>query len=401
MGTETVAGSHWTRLWATSPRRMIAGVLAAVLAVLSVACGVPPSPPPAPVGPGALSLGNGGVFGEAATSAAAISADGNVVAFASAAENLVPGDSNGLTDTFVRNRANGEVVRVAPNTVDDPKISRNGRWVSYVAFGGTYGVYDRYTGTHRSWNTVAARNTPIVPDDGSVAIYGRTSSLGIFATSCIVRDLDTGTESDCPHQGPGYGTVALDAVSGNGRFVLYYWLDQDGGGTSGRFVWDRTTGEVRPAPEDLVVLGDSVAISDDGNHIAATDLFSGSVWSAQLFDLEDATVESLPVEPDGHAIPRDLTADGGVVVILSEAENLVGDDTNGTVDIYLWHTDTGELEAVSRRIDDPGSHPVGATECGTGPGSITANGDGVCVLTDEALLAQDTNGVLDAWLVPG
>src|SRR5262245_51565400 len=41
-----------------------------------------------------------------------ISADGNLVAFESLANNLTPGDSNGLVDIFVRNRINGAIENV-------------------------------------------------------------------------------------------------------------------------------------------------------------------------------------------------------------------------------------------------------------------------------------------------
>jgi len=49
-----------------------------------------------------VSLGPGGVQGNGLSGGAAISADGRSVAFISFASNLVPGDTNGVEDVFVR-----------------------------------------------------------------------------------------------------------------------------------------------------------------------------------------------------------------------------------------------------------------------------------------------------------
>ena len=51
-----------------------------------------------------LSLARDGAQGNANTSEPSLSADGRYVAFQSAATNLVPGDTNGQQDVFVRDR---------------------------------------------------------------------------------------------------------------------------------------------------------------------------------------------------------------------------------------------------------------------------------------------------------
>lgn len=377
---------------------LVVSIMAA--AVLSAACAPPPEPT-VPPGPGPLSLGAGDVFGDDVTTGAALSNDGAVVAFSSKATNLVPTDTNGSTDTFVRNRANGEVRRIAEATVESPHVSGNGRFVSFVALGGSYGVFDRNSGTAVSWNAPTGLTAPVVPDDGSVAIYGRTGSFGAFSTACRVRDLHTATEVDCPHGGPGYGTVALDAVSRNGRFVLYYWLDQNGGGTSGRLIWDRRSDTIEAAPSGLIVFGNSVRISDDGRYVAATDFTPGSPFQPLVFDRQAGTVRMLPQPPtSGGVLPVDISADGTVVALYSE-EDLVAADTNGSVDVYLWNTSTDEVTLASRRLDNGDPLPDGAAPCGVGPGQLLASGDGVCVLTNAPLDDSDPFGITDAWLVPG
>lgn len=51
-----------------------------------------------------VSLDTAGVQGNASSSRASISADGRFIAFESSADNLVAGDSNGVTDVFVTTR---------------------------------------------------------------------------------------------------------------------------------------------------------------------------------------------------------------------------------------------------------------------------------------------------------
>src|SRR5690349_24997516 len=86
-----------------------------------------------------VSLGQGGVQGNGASFSESISADGRVVAFLSNATNLVPGDTNGEGDVFVRDRKTGRVVRAnvrsngaqANGRSGTAAISANGRLVIF------------------------------------------------------------------------------------------------------------------------------------------------------------------------------------------------------------------------------------------------------------------------------
>ncbi len=71
----------------------------------------------------------------------AISADGRFVAFASFASNLVPGDQNGVSDVFVRDRLTQRTIRVslahgsveANGASSTPAISADGRVISFAS----------------------------------------------------------------------------------------------------------------------------------------------------------------------------------------------------------------------------------------------------------------------------
>ena len=71
----------------------------------------------------------------------ALSTDGRFAAFASAASNLVEGDTNGVYDVFVRDRKRGRTERVSvgqrgvqgDGSSFYPAISADGRYVAFVS----------------------------------------------------------------------------------------------------------------------------------------------------------------------------------------------------------------------------------------------------------------------------
>jgi Tol biopolymer transport system component len=63
-----------------------------------------------------VSVGSTGNQGNAGSDFAAISDHGRYVAFASSASNLVPSDTNGETDVFVRDREAGTTTRVSESS---------------------------------------------------------------------------------------------------------------------------------------------------------------------------------------------------------------------------------------------------------------------------------------------
>lgn len=60
-----------------------------------------------------VNVGPGGAQANDRSRYPALSADGRIVAFASTASNLVPSDTNGIEDTFVRDRQTGQTTRVS------------------------------------------------------------------------------------------------------------------------------------------------------------------------------------------------------------------------------------------------------------------------------------------------
>jgi len=129
-----------------------------------------------------------------------ISPDGRYVSFGSDASNLVPGDTNGSTDVFVRDRKRGTTRRVsvsstgAPGTGDSfgPVISSRGR---YVAF--------------------SSDASNLVPGDinDSLDVFVRDRKL---RTTRRVSVSSTGAQGDSESFGP--------AISAAGRYVSFATL---------------------------------------------------------------------------------------------------------------------------------------------------------------------------------
>jgi len=108
-----------------------------------------------------------------------ISADGRYVTFQSDATNLVPGDDNGLTDIFVHDRQTGETTRVSVGANGEqgnggaltPNISADGRWLTFnssatnLVPGDTNGFTDVFVRDLQTGETTRVN----VSDDGSEA----------------------------------------------------------------------------------------------------------------------------------------------------------------------------------------------------------------------------------------
>ena len=144
-----------------------------------------------------VSMDSEGTQGDAGSGSPSISADGRYVAFRSGAYNLVPGDTNGVSDVFVRDRQTGETTRVSVDSEGtegdleswDPSVSADGR---YVAFSSN------------------AEN--LVPDDtnGVGDVFVHDVEKGETTRVSVASD---GTEGD---QVP-----ALPSISADGRYVAF------------------------------------------------------------------------------------------------------------------------------------------------------------------------------------
>jgi Tol biopolymer transport system component len=313
-----------------------------------------------------VSVSSDEVQGNAFSDAPSVDADGTLVAFHSAADNLVPGDDNGSLDVFVRDLAQGttERISVSRNGRDTtsqsffPDISPNGRWVAFVS-------------------------------DAHNLVLGDTNHV----TDAFVRDRMTGTTervSLADDGSEGNSSTTGVSISANGRWVAFSsfasnFVPGDDNGAFDVFLRDRVTGRtvlvseaVGGGPGDGPSSG--VAVSNDGRHVAffsdATDLVPGdgnATTDIFVRDVAAGTTERVDVSSDeeeanspsgisvhGGSAKPDISADGRYVTFESSASNLVPGDTNGAIDSFrrdrlAGTTDRVSISDVEEQADDDSS----------------------------------------------
>lgn len=165
-----------------------------------------------------LSVSSTGAGGNGPSVFPRISGNGDVVTFVSDATNLVPGDTNGNRDVFVRVRSTSttQLVSVgvggapADNLSDAPALSRDGRYVAFdssasnLVPGDTNGfqdvfVRDRAAGTTQlvsAWPTGTPTNrlstAPDISESGQIVVFTSQLSDAGALTNVYRRNLGTG-----------------------------------------------------------------------------------------------------------------------------------------------------------------------------------------------------------------
>lgn len=238
------------------------------------------------------SLGSVTPNGLSLLSAFSASADGRYLAYASEADNLVPDDTNGFRDVFVRDLANGTnlLVSADPNGVSgngvstEPVMSGDGRYVAFTSsatnlVAGDLNkvtdvfVRDLQTGTtvlaSRKFNGTGPGNkasySPTLSADGRWLLFrSRAADLASGSVSSaenlFLRDMQSGTNRALTGKG-----ATSAAITPDGRFVAFVEY-LGGASTASLYVWDTSLNArvyTNTAPYFY-----AVAISPDGNRIA-------------------------------------------------------------------------------------------------------------------------------------
>jgi Tol biopolymer transport system component len=351
-----------------------------------------------------VSKSSTGVPGDGDSQIPVISADGRYVAFYSEAANLVSGDTNGAQDIFVRDRQTGTTTLVSKSSAgvfgdgisQMPTISEDGRYVAFHSTStnlvpgdsngaGDIFVRDRQTGT----TTLVSRNSAGVEGDGAsghpsisadgryVAYYSYAANLVAGDTNAVrdvfVRDRNTGTTTRVSKDSAGgeaNGDSENPTISADGRYVAYYsyaanLVSGDTNANADIFVRDRQTGTTsRVSKSSAGVEGDGgsfgATFSADGRYVAfyseAANLVPGDsngAWDAFVRDRQTGTTTLVSKSSSGvqgnyvSEIPS-ISADGRYVAFDSYATNLVSGDTNGAYDVFVRDRQTGTTALVSR-----------------------------------------------------
>ncbi|MEM7029529.1 MAG: AbfB domain-containing protein, partial [Chloroflexota bacterium] len=336
-----------------------------------------------------MSLDSNEIEGDNESTEASISADGRYVAFKSDATNLVAGDTNGVSDIFVRDRETGTTERVSVDSDEvqgtglssKPSISGDGR---YVVF--------------ESQSTLVSDDT-----NNRIDIFVRDRQTG--TTERISVDSDE-AQADTHSSNP--------TISPDGRYVAFesFATNLVSGDTNNQkdiFIRDRQTGTTELVSVDsneIQTDGASTnpSMSDDGRYVAfdsfATNLVSGDTNAVQDVFVRDRTtgqtvrvsINDSGVQGDGRSISPSINSDGRYVAFDSLSTNLVSVDTNGLQDIFVHDRQTGTTELLS--VDDNG---VQADRQSNGP-SISSDGRYVAFTSLATNLVPNVGGSWDTYV---
>jgi len=309
----------------------------------------------------------------------AISADGRYVAFTSLASNLVPADTNGSWDAFVHDTATGITRRVNVSNTGaqanghsfDLAMSADGRHVAFLSYAtnlvpaDTNGAQDVFVRDLAAGRTRRASisSTGGQADKNSISTGlalsadGRKVTFDSDATNLVpadtngtsdvfIRDMATGTTrraSVSSTGAQGNGDSWRPTISADGRRIAFQSTSTNlvpGDPTGGGFVRDTATGQTQRAADGA---WDAV-ISADGRHIAFTAAGALTPDWPDVFTRDMSTGKIRRVSVSNTGAPANsssgaptLSTDGRYVAFLSLASNLVAGDTNSSYDVFLRH----------------------------------------------------------------
>lgn len=161
-----------------------------------------------------VSVGAGGVLGNGASSAGAVSDDGRFVAFYSAASNLVTGDTNNALDVFLRDRVAGTTVRLSVSgsgvqgngASQLPTISADGRYIAFSSLASNLvssdgnGQEDVFVKDVQTGNvTLVARSMFEVLGNGrsyeaAISADGRFVAFSSVSDNLVPNDINASTD---------------------------------------------------------------------------------------------------------------------------------------------------------------------------------------------------------------
>ena len=280
-----------------------------------------------------VSLGSGGDQGNSASGVPCLSSDGRVVAFESLSSNLVDGDTNESTDVFVRDRQTGETTRVSVDSQGrqgngssaGSSLDGSGRYVAFESLatdlvpGDTNRVSDVFVHDRRTGKTTrvsvdsrgrqanGGSSAPSLSADGRFVGFGSYGSNLVDGDTnqeidVFVHDRQTGETTRVSvdsRGGQANGSSGIAALSAGGRWVAFHsfasnLVDGDTNGTLDVFVHDRLTGRTT-----------RTSLTEKGR------------------------------ESNGPSRDPTISADARFVAFESHASNLVSRDDNGNVDVFV------------------------------------------------------------------
>ena len=383
--------------------------------------------------------GNGG--GNGNSLAGQVSANGRYAVFQSDASDLLPGDTNGVSDIFVRDLQTGSniLVSVAADgswgngASTDPVMTPDGRYAAFVSVaanlvaGDTNGIADVFVrdlvnGTTRLVSTGASGvnvSAPVMTPDGRFVAYACTT-LGLSSSPTgevyvcdLVSNVTLWASTNAANLAKGVLSLTSaacfhPAISDDGRYLVFKAAATASSASQAMiFQYNATNGTVTAISSNGFapwIQNDDVCgpeMSPDGRFVVfvATNLNSACL-TIQLWDAQAGTNHTVSVAADG-SLPTNsisdtpaVSADGRFVVFMSNATNLTGNVVSNGFHIYCRDVQAGTTQLV-----DVDTNGVGSANLVTAIPVISSNGQFVAFDSlDGGLVNGDDNGAFDVFV---
>ncbi len=285
-----------------------------------------------------------GTLGNGELKFADISADANVVVFASDASDLVPGDTNGVADIFLKNISANTFSRLSltvsggemSNFSGYPTISDDGKRVSFYTNGsltedGNVGVFlvEPLSNGGRNVRHIGDGWLPQLSGDGNWIVYKNIGSTELWlydvisARNKLILSFTPLTTSE-----PGVYPTNQSGISQDGGFVVFDAQDSyDDADTNGLFdiyLYNRSNQTLRLVSTDrngqpLTDAGSAArtpSLSADGRFVTfniGTSIYVKDAVSGEL-DTLPSTGGNAFISPNGHLIAFNSEADGHLYI---------------------------------------------------------------------------------------
>ncbi len=321
-----------------------------------------------------------------------IARNGSFVAFASSASTLVTGDTNGAVDIFLRNRGLLATTRVS---VSSAGLQANGASIGAPSTGD--GAFVAFAST--------ATNLVAGDTNGAIDVFVR--DVGGSTTTRILAAGGAEADGDCFE--PSFSTAE--------RWVVFTTRAPNLGASlanSQILRWDRLSGAtvlVSASVTSQPALGVSsgARVSEDGRFVAfssaASDLVANDTNGAidvfvrdmTLATTSRASLSTLGFEIAGPCEPLcAISADGRFVAFASASADVVGGDTNGVTDLFARDRVGNVTLLASQNL--LGSPANGATTVGSAP-SFSSDGRRLAFTSRaDDLVANDANSESDVFV---
>ncbi|XGV98362.1 MAG: TolB family protein [Leptolyngbya sp. BL-A-14] len=297
------------------------------------------------------SQGAPGNYSSSLDDSIAVSYDGRDVVFSSDATNLVPNDTNGETDLFMKDMKTGAITRISVDSKGN-QIPANS--VSTIQFHPSISADGRYVAFQSEAPLASNPN-------GLQSVFVRDTQTGI---TTIVSVNSNGISANAPSASP--------SISADGRFVAFESLATNltPGATVGNY------------------------------EIYVRDFLTNTTFCASVNSQEQLGngISQYELPPDGGAYNPVISPNGQYVVFQSTYTNLVPGDTNGVSDVFMYNFQTHQTTRIS--IDPKGNQANGSSLIDYVKSSAISSNGRYVVFDSFAnnLVSGDTNNAEDVFV---